>query len=153
MFIKKLFKNNNFGFTIIETIVALGLGVLVVTAVTTIVLPGLKNIRAATQTERLHANAVFLLNNLTYWIKQAEDLNTPSPSVLEIKLSDSSVKIIKKDGDNITADNIPLNNNDVKIIELNFTKMAKSVKIDLVIKTEKGETFSIKTTIAQRNKL
>jgi type II secretory pathway pseudopilin PulG len=149
---KRLFKNSEAGFTLMETIVALGLGILVMTAIMAVVIPGLENIRDITRVEQLHVNAVFLLNTLTYWIKQAKDLNVPSASLLEIELPDS-VKTVKKDGNNIMIDGVPFNADEVEITGLNFTKMPKSVRVNLTIKTKGGEEeLTIITTIAQRNK-
>lgn len=153
MIIKRLFKNSDPGFTLMETIVALGLGILVMTAIMAVVIPGLENIRYITRVEQLHVNAVFLLNTLTYWIKQAEELNVPSASLLEIKLSESTVKTVKKDGNNIIIDGVPFNADKVEITGLNFTEMPKSVRVNLIIKTKGGdEELPIITTIAQRNK-
>jgi type II secretory pathway component PulJ len=153
---KRLFKNSESGFTLMETIVALGLGTLVMTAIMAVVIPGLRNIRAINRTEKLHTNAVFLLNTLTYWIKQAEDLRVPSASLLEIELPDS-VKTVERVGNNIMIgektepeNRVRFNADEVEITKLNFTEMPKSVIVNLIIETEGGEE-EFTTTIAQRN--
>jgi len=149
---KRLFKNSEAGFTLLETIISLSLGILVLSIIMAVVVPGLRNILTITRVEKLHVNGIFLLNTLTYWIKQAEDLNVPTQSKLEIKLPDSPVKTVTKNGNSITLDNIPFNTDDIEITELTFTKMAKSVRVNLTIKAKGGEeTLPITTTIAQRN--
>lgn len=144
---------NDLGFTLIETIVALGLGVMVLGMIMAVVVPGLKNINSITRTEHLHVNAVYTVDTLSYWIKQAESLSVPSASELHIKLNETTTKIIKKDGDNITLDGAVLNSKDINITSLNFVKLVRSVKIDIALKAKDGnETVPISTTIAQRNK-
>ena len=151
---KNLRRNSESGFTLLETIISLALGILVLSIIMAVVVPGLSNIRTITRVEKLHVNGIFLLNTLTYWIKQAEDLNVPtsSSSILEIKLPNSPVKTVTKNGNNITIDGIPFNTSSTEITGLIFTEMAKSVRVELTIKANGGkETLPITTTIAQRN--
>ena len=119
-------KNNSsaLGFTLVELIVAISIGIVVLTAFSSIFVSSLNDIRAINQTKQLHTNAVYIINTLTYDIKQAENLNVPDLSTLEIKYPDSTIKIIKIDGDNITIedplnidppDKIQLNSSDVEI--------------------------------------
>jgi type II secretory pathway pseudopilin PulG len=143
-------KKNKSGFTLMETIVALGLGLLATTMILYIVTTGFGYIRAIKNAENLHSNANFLLNTLTYWVKQGKNL-TASNSTLEIELPNSSVKTITKTGDRIMLDGVPFTSDNIQVTELNFTKMSRSVQIRFTIKAKSGnETFSATTTIAQR---
>lgn len=146
-------KKSGAGFTLVETIVSLGLGLLVTGMILSIFTVGLSHIRNMKNNEGLHSNAVFLLNTLTYWIKQGENLSVTPPSTLEITLPDSSVKEITKDINNdITIDGTKFNTDDVELTILNFTQMARSVQINFTLKSRLGtETLSATTTIAQRN--
>ena len=154
-------KNNNpatKGFTLVEVIVALGIGILIMTTFMAVTASGFRNIRTISQTKELHANAVYILNTLTCDIKQAENLNVLDLSTLEIKLSDSTIEIkqeIKLDGSgyyNITKDGNSLNSSDIKITNLEFIKLQKSVRINFTIESISGEvSLPITTTIAQRN--
>jgi len=150
---KRLFKNSEAGFTLMETIVALGLGFFVMITIMAVVIPGLEKIRDINRIEQLHVNAVFLLNTLTYWIKQAENLSVLNPSKLEIRLSGSPTpKIVSTDANNnITIDDVPFNTGDIEVTGLSFIPMARSVRISFTIKTKEGETLPITTTIAKRN--
>lgn len=150
-----LFRNSpksGAGFTLIETIVALALGLLVTVMVLSVFSSGLSRIKDVKNTESLHSNAVFLFNTLTYWIKQSKDLNVTPPSELEIVLPSSS-KIITKTADNkITLNGLQLNTDDIEVTTLTFTPLAKSVQINFKLQTKNGDkTFSATTTIAQRN--
>ena len=130
------------GFTLIETIVALGIGLLATTMILYIITTGFGHIRAIKNAENLHSNANFSLNTLTYWVKQGKNLEVlpASPgNILEITLQDNSTTTIDK-----------------SLLEINgvsatttFNKMEKSVQLNFII--QKGsETFSATTTITQR---
>ncbi len=158
MSINSSFKNNHStakGFTLIEVIVALSIGILVMTMTMAIVTPGFKNVRTVSQTKELHANVVYIINTLTYEIKQAENLEVSADkSELIITLAGPTVKIVKKDGENITLDSMQLNDDNVKITNLEFIGMQKSVRINFTIESITGEqSLPVTTTIAQRNNL
>ncbi len=157
MFINSSSKNNNpavKGFTLVEVIVALGIGILIMTTFMTVTSSGFKNIRTISQTKKLHANAVYIINTLTYEIKQAENLEVLADgSELTITRPDSTTKIIEIDN-NMIRDGVKLNNDNVEISNLNFIRMPKSVKINFTIESVSGETsFPVETTIAWRNNL
>lgn len=140
------------GFTLIEVVVALGIGILVLTIVTSVMAPGLKNMRAISRTKQLHSNTVYVLDTLTYEIRQAKRIEVLSPSSLRITRPDATIKTIMQTGDNISLDGVSLNSIDVKIIGLNFTGMPRSVRVNFTIGSSGGnETFPVLTTIAQRN--
>ena len=159
MTINKLFKNNHStakGFTLIEVIVALSIGVLIMTMFMTVISSGFRNIRTTSQTKELHANAVYILNTLTYEIKQAESLNVDEldSSILKIKPYDSVTKTINMEDESIKLDGVELNNDNVEITGLEFIKMPKSVRINFTIESSTGDqSLPVTTTIAQRNNL
>lgn len=145
---------NKTGFTLIETIVGVALGILVITTIMAVVTAGIIHIRVIRHFERLHSNAIFLVNTLTYWVKQGDALSvTSTPPILEIRLSPPSPpKIVTQNGDNITIDGVVFNSNDIQLTNLAFTKMPRSVQVNFTLKTKgANETFSATTTIAQRN--
>ena len=140
------------GFTLIEIIIGLSLGVLVITTMTSIGVLSLKHLRTIEHTQSLHSNAIFLLNTITYWAKQGKNLSLTAPSTLQVELPNSSLKEIAKNGDRIEINGAAFTPDNIEVTALSFTKMAHSVQVDLTLKV-KGteETFSAKTTIAQRN--
>lgn len=146
-----IYNKNKFGFSLVETLVAISLSLLVVIMIVAIVTPGLKYVHTLRNNRILHSTTTFLMNQFDYWIKQGVVINVPSPSTLEIRLSDSSIKTITKSGDNITLDGVPLMSDNIKVTDNQiFTKMAHSVRINL--KLAKGDqTFTAETTVAQRN--
>jgi type II secretory pathway pseudopilin PulG len=144
-------KNKN-GFTLIEVIVGLGLGILIIATISSVVFYGLKHIRTVERTEKLHSGAIFLLDNLTYWIKQADNISSFTSDSLRIEFPDSSVKEISKDGNAIKINGVAFTPDDIQVTSLSFTKMTRSVQISFVIKVKgTDETLSTMTTVAQRN--
>jgi len=150
----KLINKKKNGFTLTEVIVVISLGALIGIMVLAIITPGLRYIKTTKKIEYLHSDALFLLNKLNYWIKQGKKLTVTNPSTLEIKLPDDSEKIITKDSDNLNFDGVTFNSDDIKITELNFTQLNRSVRINITLKVDGADkTFSATTTIAQRNSI
>ena len=140
------------GFTLIEAIASLALGIALATIIVLVVTPGLRHVRETKSMERLHANAVFLSNTFAYWVKQAENLTVPTPSTLEIRLPDLTAKTITKTSNRVLIDGAAFTPQDVQVTALTFTKMARSVQVSFQLASPtSGETLSITTTIAQRN--
>jgi len=148
------------GFTLIETIVGLFLGILIIIIFTDVIAWGIFKINTIKNLEKLHSNAIFLVNNFNYWIKQAENLDATSSTglppydTLNIKFPDSSTTTIKKVNNSIVIGNTTSTTPDIEVQELAFTKMARSVQISLTINATgtNNATFTAKTTVAQRNK-
>lgn len=137
------------GFTLLETVVSISLGLLVMMMVLTIFTQGLTQIRNVSNNQSLISNADFIINNLDYWIKKATNISA-NPSTLTLTLP-SSTKTIEMDSNNdILMDGTPLNTDGVKLNSLNFEKMARSVKISFELE-KGGQTLLVSTTIAQRN--
>jgi len=136
-----------------ETVVALGIGLLATTMIFYIFTLGLKNIQTIKNTESLHSNANFLLNTFTYWIKQGETF-TVSPNTLEIGMHDSTTTITsngKKIILNNTISGIAyLTDDSIGTTSLNFKGMAKSIQIGFILEAGE-EKFLATTTIAQRS--
>ncbi len=150
----KLINKKKNGFTLTEVIVVISLGALIGIMVLAIVTPGLRYIKTTKKIEHLHSDALFLLNKLNYWIKQGKKLTVTSPSTLEIKLPDDSIKEITKDSDNLNLDGVTFNSDNIRVTELNFTQLNRSVRINITLKVDGADkTFSATTTIAQRNSI
>ena len=145
---------NKSGFTLVETLVVINLGLLISVTAIAIFVSGLKQIQSARNLTDLHSNAIFLSNTINYWVKQGKNLSLPSPDVLEITLPDSSFKMITRENNNLTIDGSVFNLNNIEVTQLSFDKLEKSVRISFTLRMKKsGETFSLKTTISQRNNL
>lgn len=142
------------GFTLIELVLSLAIGAFVASMVLGVIIPGMRYIREVRAEERLHANAVFLADALTYWVKQGEALSLHDSSTLAVHLPDSSTKLIAKDGDVIRFDGVQFTATDIQMIELLFTRLDKSIRIQYTMREEQsGKTISITTTVAQRNSI
>ena len=140
------------GFTLMEAIISISLSLMIATIIMFIVPSGIKRIREIKSVERLHSDAEFLIGRLTFFIKQAKNLETVSSSILEIEMPDASVKTVSAEGERITIDGIPFSSNEIKVMGLSFEKISRSVKVNFTLEAENtGETILVKTTITQRN--
>jgi len=139
------------GFTLIETLVTLCLGVIVASILTVVTLRGLAVIQTTKQKERLHANAVFFFSTVSYWIKQGKSFAVPNASSIVITLSDGTTKTIMKNGGKVTLDAVAITTDDVLVQNISFTEMTNSFRVGLDVKTsDSGEQFLGTTTIATR---
>lgn len=141
------------GISLIEIVVALGIGVTVASMLTIITTGALKHVRLIKQIQRLQANATVLADTTTYWVKQGADLDVPSSTTLEISLPDSSTRVFAKNGARVTLDGNALTTDDIEVTHLRFTRMARSLRVAFTLKTSREpiESLSATTTIAQRN--
>jgi type II secretory pathway pseudopilin PulG len=130
----------NSGFTLMETVIALGLGLITTALVMSVFSAGLKNIRTIKNTQVLNSSATFFLDKVTYWIKQGKKFDvSPTKNKLTITLPDNTTTIIDK---------MTFGNSDMDATTT-FTLMKKSVQLNFII--QKGsEILSATTTIAQR---
>lgn len=149
-----IYKPKNSGFTLIETIIALGLIMMSMMMVMAVVAPGMKRAKTISRVEQMHADAVYITNNLGYWIRQAKILSvSPDNKTLTIVINDTTTKIVTIGGDDFTLDGGSLNGSGMKVSGLSFTKLAKSVKMSFTLEADGGtETLPVSTTLAQRNR-
>ena len=145
------------GFSLLELIVALALGAVVGLFLMLVAVGGIKNLKHTAGAERLHANAVFVTDVLGTWIKKADLLTVTGPSALDVKLTDGTHKKFALDpvAQTVTLDDgavSVLTTSDIKVTELTFLKLARSVRITMKLEQRAGQgQLKITTTIAQRN--
>jgi type II secretory pathway pseudopilin PulG len=142
---------NNKGFTLVETIVAITLGVVVSIAAIGLFVSGLQHIRQAKELSYLQSNATFITNTFDYMVKQAETLEPKGESA--VLMVDG--KTIARNGDDIIINNgvngAPLNDKKAKVSDLHFIILDNSVQVCFTLQTNTGEEMSLQTTIAKRN--
>ena len=144
------FKKSGAGFTLIELILAIAISLVVVTVLLAVSINGLKYIREIKTRERLQTEADYLINKLSYSIRQAEVLEVfPGGTRLRV-IKDSGEDIFAKDGDKFELNDISLIATDTRITNLVFTSKDNSVKLDITLNRRDSE-FSFKTTLAKRN--
>lgn len=141
---------NNRGFTLIELIIAMSIGLVISMILLFVAVSGLKYVRETRQRERLQAEAIFLVNKFAFWIKQGTQLDVPNSSELQVKLLDATVKTFKKDGTKILLDGEQLVSDEVLVNNLDFTEMSRSVRIHITL-SQSDASFDFTTTLAQRN--
>jgi len=143
---------NSDGFTLLETLVAVAIGVAVSLIMVISMSFGLKSIRASNDLERLHADSVFIANILGYWIKQARVIDSPDSATLAITLYDSTVKTFTHTGDNLELDGRRVNTEDSLVEDWEFTELANSARFSFTLRSPKsGIKFSATSTVARRN--
>ncbi|MBI4114399.1 MAG: prepilin-type N-terminal cleavage/methylation domain-containing protein [Candidatus Niyogibacteria bacterium] len=142
------------GFTLIETMVAIAIGTFIAFMLVGTTTAGLKQMRYSHNSQRLHANAVFIIDAFTYWTKQARILDSPDVQTLTIELSDGATKTLTSDINAITLNGSAITTDDIAINSLTFTKLERSVQIDFELhRNGYDETFHVTTTVALRNDL
>ena len=147
---KKNWREN--GFTLLETLIALALGAMISLVIVITVSAGLKSIRDANETERLHSDSTFIAATLTYWIKQSQAMATPNPTTLNLTLFDASTKSFALDGVDLELDGARINTEDSEVERIEFTKLARSVRVSFTLRSpNSGLTISATSTVAQRN--
>ncbi|MFC1595170.1 prepilin-type N-terminal cleavage/methylation domain-containing protein [Patescibacteria group bacterium] len=146
---------NNFGFSLIEVIIAVAIGITAALVLTTTSINGLDEIRSARQRERLHSNAIYITDTLTHWIKQSASIFVPDPQTLEITVPNPmTTKTIALNGTEITLDTVPVTTHDIEVTNLVFIQLERSVQINFTLKSANSdETFSAQTTVAKRSPL
>ncbi len=151
IFISMINFKKNSGFTLIETLVAMTLGVLIMVMVMTTIVPSIKYVRSIKNTEKLHSEIVFFIDNLTYWIKQSNNLDADQ-SNLTINFLDKPALEIKEDSGKIKVNGENFIDERINITNLNFTKISDSVRVNLSMEINGShENISITTTISKRN--
>lgn len=147
--------NKNFsqsGFSIIELLLAISIGVVVVAMVTTITAIGLKNVQASRRIEQMHSDSIYITDTLAYFAKQAKYISVPSSTNLVLTLQDSTTKTFTISSGKITLDGTPINNQNVTASNLNFTKQGRSVRVTFSLAAAGStQTTNVATTISQRN--
>lgn len=151
--ITKQLKNNE-GFSLMETIMALGLSLTISLMVLMIVTPGLKNVRDIKSAERLHANSVRTADTLSYLVKEGEYIEVPNSSELSVRLPDGTIKTFTHSGQSVELDGNAITDPEVSVDSLNFQHMAESVRMEIALThASTGRTASHSFTITKRNTL
>jgi prepilin-type N-terminal cleavage/methylation domain-containing protein len=145
------------GFTMMEMLVAIAIGMAVGLTVTLVATNGLKSMRYIRNLERLHASAGYINENFSYWVKEAQTINVSGSTMISV-LPDGTQKEFKLQGNNLLIDNvsiIPAQTAKLRMVASNLTFYNKpaSVRISYTLTNElnSSETLNISTTIARRN--
>lgn len=148
------FKKNQSGVTLVETMVSISIGVLITTMVIAITVGGLQHMQDLRNEARLHSNAIFLTDTLTYWVKKGIvlEVSGSDPSSLSITLPDDSTAVMRKDEASILLNDTPITTDDIEVRELIFVPLAHSVQMSFTLGIpDSDKTFSATTSVAQRN--
>lgn len=145
------------GMTIVEVMISLAIGIVGAFIITTVVISGMSFVRSTRKSQRLHADASAITGIAYYWIKQAQKVEVPVPSTLEIFVPDSDPstdilvkKVLEKSGNFVNFEGVPITSDGTIVNNLIFTKLERSARLAFSLQRG-GETFSAMTTVAIRN--
>lgn len=143
------------GFTLVETLAAIGIGVMVALFVVVIATDTLKATAQIHESERLHADVMHITTKMSHLIKQSRSiegadssgitLGMPGFSLMRIEVGTEDDSKIEIDGENIL-------NEDLEIVDFSAEKVNNSVQIRFSIKYKGSDRdYSFTTTLARRN--
>ena len=135
--------NENYGFTLIEVLIYLGLFGLLFSGLFISALSIIENIGRNDTQIMVQEEGEFLLAKISYAVNGATSFDIPISSTLEI--ANSSAVIIKENGDYLEINGVALNNSATQIKNLIFTGDAsKGFKVDFILqsKTLGGQIYS-----------
>ncbi len=145
------------GFTLLELMVALGVGLMIATIVLTTVTIGLRAAQTARRMQKLHSDAIYITDQLAYWMKQSKNfvVSGSGNNTLKVTLKDDTVQTVTlqtvSGEGKIIVNGIAITNSSTNVTALSFSALAKSVLINSTLQS--GTTtnqYSFRTTIAQR---
>ena len=139
----------------IELAVAIGLGIGVAAMIGGIAASGMTRLQSLARFGRLNANATLFQSQLSYYVRQAKEIQVASPSVIKFILlppgaQTSTVMTIATSGTAIVVDGAPITTTEVRVTELSFTKLPRSVRYHVTMKAQ-NDILSVTSTVAQRN--
>lgn len=148
---------NKKGMTLIEVMISLAIGIVGAFIVTTVVVSGMSFVRSTRKSQRLHADATAITGIAYYWIKQAQKIEVPSPSAIEIFVPDGDPstdilikKVLEKSGNFVNFGGASITSDGTIVNSLIFTKLERSARIAFSLQWG-DEIFSATTTVAIRN--
>ena len=144
------------GFTLLEVLIALTIGIIVATVFTLLVSSGFARLRASRRLERVQANMGYVAETFSYWVKQGLLLQTPSPQELRVIVptaTSSRTIVFQKTGMRVTMDGAALTTDDIEVTNVNFRNFQRSVRFNITArsKADPSITLSATSTTARRN--
>ena len=149
------------GFTLIEMLVAMSVGLLIAITVTAVAISGLRYARTARALERLHSNAFYITDSIGNYIKQSAAFSVDTvTNKLVVSLPDLTSRTISRSGTQICVDTTTppvcsgqiITSSDVQVTSFNVISATNSVRISFTLQAvSTGNTFSAVTTLARRN--
>ena len=144
------------GFTLLEVLIALSIGIVVATVFTLFVSSGFARMRTSRRLARAQANIGYVAETLGYWVKQGLLLQTPSSEELRVTVptaTSSRTIIFKKTGMRVTMDGAALTTDDVEVTGLTFRNFQRSVRFSISArsKADPAIALSATSTAARRN--
>ena len=122
------------GFSLIETLVALAVSMIIVLGMTQVFLSGIRHMQTVRADMRVAANATYLAQTVGREVQRASVIQnvTGSPSVT-LTRSDGSVRTIALDGETAKVESEAVTTTEVRVTSLEFTKVGESLRMEFII--------------------
>lgn len=148
-------KSSHSGFTLIETLVAIGISVMVSMFVVAIATDTLKSTAQIQESESLHADVMHITTRMSYLIKQSRSIKEANSSGITLQMPDFSEKKIEvatSTNSEILVDGVNILSDRLKIIDFFAKRVNNSIQISFSIKYKGSDReYSFTTTLARRN--
>src|SRR3989344_1869464 len=111
------------GFSLIESVVSIAIGLSVAVVLIAVVVAGLREVRVVSAASDMQTNVIFVGESLARLVQESRIIavDTGNPERLTITLPDNSVHVVEKVDGQIMLDGTPITSNDVTVTNLVFT--------------------------------
>ncbi len=137
------------GFTLIEMLVAISIGIVGATLLLMAATNGLRYAREIREKQKLQSEAEYLINKLAQSIRISKEIEVVSASKLKLKTS-TGERTFEQDGNKIIYNGVQINAADTLVTNLNFLPKKNALKVAMTLQGKESQV-SFKTTLAQRN--
>ena len=127
-------KRSSEGFSLVETLVALAVSMIIVIGMTQVFISGIRHMQTVRADTRVAANAAYLAQTVGREVQRAEVIQnvTGSPSVT-LTRPDGSVRTIALDGETAKVESEAVTTTEVRVTSLEFTKVGESLRMEFII--------------------
>lgn len=122
------------GFSLIETLVALAVSMIIVIGMTQVFISGIRHMQTVRADTRVAANAAYLAQTVGREVQRASSIEnvTASSSVVLIR-PDGSTNTVSLDGQTAKLSSESITTAEVRVTSLEFTKVGESLRMEFII--------------------
>jgi prepilin-type N-terminal cleavage/methylation domain-containing protein len=146
------------GMTLIEVLTALAISALILTAVSSVFVRGIKQTRAISGDARLVESASHITNTLSLHVRPARTVELVSDTEIAITNQDYSISTLAFNGGEVQFNGVNILHDSATPTDVNFNVIGDTVQISFTLEANTGgsveaatEPLSGTTTIAIRN--
>jgi prepilin-type N-terminal cleavage/methylation domain-containing protein len=145
--------SNSKGFTLVETLVALSLSVLIVLGTTQVFINGLRHINGVRAQALLTSDAGYMVQMIRNELFGADGITVNSPDSVDIEQGSDTQTFSITNGQLMLDGITPITREGVTVTNLLFEEVGRSLRIQFTLTSgpRTNKTFSGTTTLALRN--